>query len=92
MSYQTKQYTLDQTRKYGYTVKLSTNKKKMLDVNKDNVKIASIGDKEYKDYPTYLQERGLTLANVRRELYYKHHKKDIGKKGSPGYLSSILLW
>ena len=64
---------------------------------KDNVKIASIGDLRYKDYPTYLEERGLTsegltFANVRRSLYHNRHKKDIEIKGSPGYLSSILLW
>ena len=42
--YQIKQYTIDQAKKYGYTVKVSTNKKKKIDVYKDNVKIASIGD------------------------------------------------
>ena len=39
-------YTLDQAKKYGYLVKLSTNKKKKLDIYKDNVKIASIGERE----------------------------------------------
>ena len=59
---------------------------------KDNVKIASIGDSRYKDYPTYIQEKGLDYAKVRRQLYHNRHKKDIEIKGSPGYLSSILLW
>ena len=95
--YEIKQYTFDQAKKHGYTVKVSTNKKKKIDVYKDNVKIASIGDLRYKDYPTYLEERGLTsegltFANVRRALYHNRHKKDIEIKGSPGYLSSILLW
>ena len=95
--YKIKQYTFDQAKKHGYTVKVSTNKKKKIDVYKDNVKIASIGDLRYKDYPTYLEERGLTsegltFANVRRSLYHNRHKKDIEIKGSPGYLSSILLW
>ena len=94
--YEIKQYTFDQAKKHGYTVKVSTNKKKKIDVYKDNVKIASIGDLRYKDYPTYLEERGLTsegltFANVRRS-YHNRHKKDIEIKGSPGYLSSILLW
>ena len=46
--YEIKQYTIDQAKKYGYEVKMSKNKKKKLDVYKDNVKIASIGDPLYK--------------------------------------------
>ena len=90
--YEIKQYTIDQAKKYGYVVKLSSNKKKKLDVYKDNVKIGSIGDLRYKDYPTYILERGLTFANIRRVLYHNRHKKDIEIKGSNGWLSSILLW
>ena len=97
LHYEIKQYSIDQAKKYGYTVQVSSNKKKKLDVYKNGVKIASIGDLRYKDYPTYLEERGLTseglsFANVRRALYHNRHKKDIEIKGSPGYLSSILLW
>ena len=43
MTYEIKQYTIDQAKKYGYTVKVAQNKKKKLDVYKDNVKVASIG-------------------------------------------------
>ena len=90
--YEIKQYTIVQAKKYGYTVRVSINSKKKLDVYKNGVKIASIGDSRYKDYPKYLEERGLTSANVRRVLYYKRDKKDIEIKGSPAYSSSILLW
>ena len=90
--YEIKQYTFDQAKKHGYIVKLSSNRKKKLDVYKGNLKIASIGDREYKDYPTYVQERGLTFANVRRALYHNRHKKDIKITGSNGWLASILLW
>ena len=90
--YEIKQYTIDQAKKYGYEVKVSKNKKKKLDVYKDNIKIGSIGNSQYKDYPTYIQERGSTFANVRRVLYHDRHKKDIEIKGSNGWLSSILLW
>ena len=89
--YEIKQYTFDQAKKYGYEVKVSKKKKK-LDVYKDNVKIASIGDTLYKDYPTYIEEKGIAYANIRRALYYKRHKKDLEVKGSNGWLSSILLW
>ena len=90
--YKIKQYTIDQAKKYGYEVKVSKNKKKILDVYKDNIKIGSIGNSQYKDYPTYIQENGLDYAKVRRALYHNRHKKDIEMKGSNGWLSSILLW
>ena len=90
--YEIKQYTLDQAKKHGYIVKLSSNRNKKLDVYKDNVKICSIGDSRYKDCPTYIQENGLDYAKVRRALYHNRHKKDIETKGSNGWLSSILLW
>ena len=90
--YEIKQYTLDQAKKHGYIVKLSSNRNKKLDVYKDNVKICSIGDSRYKDCPTCIQENGLDYAKVRRALYHNRHKKDIETKGSNGWLSSILLW
>ena len=90
--YEIKQYTIDQAKKHGYRVKLSSNRKKKLDVYKDNLKIASIGDREYKDYPTYIQENGIDYAKTRRALYHNRHKKDIEIKGSNGWLSSVLLW
>ena len=52
--YQIKLYTIDQAKKHGYTIMVSTNTKKKLDVFKDNVKVCSIGDSQYKDYPTYI--------------------------------------
>ena len=54
--YEIKQYSYDQARKHGYVVKVSTNKKKKIDLCKDNVKICTIGDILYKDYPTYIQK------------------------------------
>ena len=92
MPYEIKQYSIDQAKKYGYTIKTSSNKKKKLDVYRDGIKICNIGDSRYKDYPTYIEERGLTFANVRRALYHNRHKKDIEIKGSNGWLASILLW
>ena len=90
--YEIKQYTFDQAKKHGFEVKVSTNRKKKIDVYKDNVKIASIGDSRYKDYPTYIQENGIDYAKTRRALYHNRHKKDIKIKGSNGWLASILLW
>ena len=80
LHYEIKQYSIDQAKKYGYTVKVSSNKKKKLDVYKNGIKICSI------------QEKGLDYAKVRRQLYHNRHKKDIEIKGSNGWLASILLW
>ena len=46
--YEIKQYTLDQAKKHGYVyvIKLSSNKKKKLDVYKDSMKIGSIGNSQ----------------------------------------------
>ena len=90
--YKITQYTQQKAKQYGYTVKVATNTKKKLDVYKNGVKIATIGDSLYKDYPTYIIENGISYANTRRSLYRKRHAKDIKVKGSNGYLSSILLW
>ena len=90
--YEIKQYTIDQAKKYGYEVKVSKNMKKKLDVYKDNIKIGSIGNSKYKDFPTYIQENGLDYAKVKRALYHNRHKKDIEIRGSNGWLASILLW
>ena len=47
MPYEIKQYSIDQAKKHGYTIKISSNKKKKLDVYKDGIKICSIGDLLY---------------------------------------------
>ena len=70
----------------GFRAYTLDSKKKKIDVYRDNVKIASIGDSEY------LEEKGEDYAKIRGQINYKRHKKDIEIKGSPGYLSSILLW
>ena len=90
--YKITQYTFQKAKQYGYTFKVATNTKKKLDVYKNGTKIASIGDSQYKDYPTYIIEKGISYANIRRALYRKRHAKDINVKGSNGHLSSILLW
>ena len=64
MQYVIKQYTFDQAEKYGYIVKVSSNRNKKLDVYKDNVKICSIGDSRYKDFPTHIQENEIGRAHV----------------------------
>ena len=101
-NYKIKNYTKQQAKKLGVTVKPSTNAKKKIDVfkkvkdKKTNKfflkKIASVGAIGYKDYPTFLAEDGKEKADKRRAAYKKRHAKDRKVVGSPGYYADRLLW
>ena len=94
MVYEITEYTKKKAKQLGVTVKPSDNKKKKIDVYKDNKKIASIGNIDYGDYPTFLQTKGKgkEYADERRRLYRIRHKKDINVKGSNGFYANALLW
>jgi hypothetical protein len=85
-------YTYKKAKELGVDVYPSKNKKYKLDVFKNNSFLFSIGASGYKDYPTYIQEKGLYYANKRRELYKKRHQKDRTVIGSRGYYADKLLW
>lgn len=72
-------------KKIGVEVKPSTRKNKKLDVYKNDIKIASIGDKRYSDYL-------LTGDNKKKINYKKRHEKDRHKKGTAGYYADKILW
>jgi hypothetical protein len=86
--YRIRQHHLDQAKKLGVTIKPSSTKNYKLDVYKDNKYLTSIGDRDYKDYAIYLEERGEEYANERRRLYKLRHKKD----GVRERLASAILW
>ena len=90
--YKITKYTLKRAKQFGYTVKLSTNKSKKIDVYKADKKIASVGANGMNDYPTYIQTKGLKYAKTRRRLYRKRHEKDRHIKLSNGWLADKLLW
>ncbi|MBM3201315.1 MAG: hypothetical protein FJZ56_02780 [Chlamydiae bacterium] len=93
MAYQIKEYTKRQAKKLGVIVKPSTVQGKKIDVfNKKGEKVASVGAIGYKDYPTFIREKGKDYADARRALYKKRHEKDRKKRGSPGYYADKLLW
>ena len=50
--YKITDYSLNKARQLNVTIRPSGNKKKKIDVIKDGKVIASIGAKNYKDYPT----------------------------------------
>jgi hypothetical protein len=79
----------DNAKKLGVEIKPSTNKMKKIDVFKNDKKIVSIGDINYKDYQYYIIEKGLEYANERRKLYLGRHRKD---KNLAGYYARLILW
>jgi len=92
MTYKINDYSYQQAKKLGVTIKPSTNKNKKIDVFKDNKKIASIGNINYMDYPSYINSKqyGLQYANERKKLYKIRHKKDLNSGN--GYYSNKILW
>jgi hypothetical protein len=86
--YPIKPYHVAQAKKLGLTIKPSTKGNYKLDVFQDNKYLTSIGDRDYKDYAIYLEERGEDYANERRRLYHKRHQNE----GIRGKLASFILW
>jgi len=54
--------------------------------------LASVGDINYLDYPSYLRYCGKKIAEERRKAYKIRHEKDRHIKGSAGYYADQLLW
>ena len=85
-------YTKKQAILLGVNVKPSHKKGKKIDVIKNNAIIASIGNLNYSDYPTYIKTNGLEYAKQRRKLYKIRHAKDRVVVNTPGYYADKLLW
>ncbi len=106
--YQISNYTRQQAKKLGVTVKPSINPKKKIDVyitdgTGKEKKITSVGAAKtdgsyYNDYPTYLKNDGKKKAEERRRLYRIRHAKDRKRvpggieKQKPGFFADRLLW
>ena len=89
MTYKITDYSYQQAKKLNVEIKPSSNKKKKIDVFKNDKKIASIGSISYNDYPTFIK-KGLDYANQRKKLYRLRHKKDLNSGN--GYFASKILW
>jgi len=87
--YNIKKYSKNKAKELNVVIKPSKIKNKKIDVFKNDKKIASIGDIHYKDYPTYILEKGKSYANTRRKLYNQRHKND---NGIAAFYASSLLW
>ena len=90
--YQITSYTKKKAKELDVTVKPSTNKKKKIDVYKNNKKVASVGAIGYLDYPNFLKSKGKEYADEKRRLYKIRHSKDLKVKDSPGFYANNLLW
>ena len=86
------QYSYDKAKELGLTIKLSQFTTKKLDVYKDNVYLASIGDSRYNDYGSYCILFNKEYANERKRLYHNRHKKNSDVKYSKQWLALNLLW
>ena len=76
----------------GVDITPSRNKNKKIDVYKNGKKLVSIGFLGMKDYPTYVKEKGLSYANIRRKLYKIRNEKNRHKIGSAGFYADQILW
>ena len=72
-------------RRIGVTVKRSTIKSKKLDVMKNHVRVASIGDVRYSDFLQHGDPE-------RRRRYKLRHQKFRNKVGTPSYYADKILW
>jgi len=85
-------YTQRQARRIGVEVRPSKKKDKKIDVYRRGEVIASVGHKDYPDYPHYLRSRGEEYADERRSLYKKRHSPHRKKEWTPSWLADQLLW
>ena len=86
--YSIKQYSLDRMKELNkkldtdaFSIKISTDPSKKIDVFMLGDKIASIGAIKkngvpYLDYPSYMETMGQDYADRRRKLYYERHKNE----------------
>ena len=92
-TYQITDYTRQKAKLFNVLINASNKKNYKIDIFDIYGKyMTSIGNKKYKDFPTYIKEDGIEKALERRRLYYIRHKKDVSKIGSRGYWAGVLLW
>ena len=89
--YKIQEYSYDQAKKLGVTIKPSDKKYKKIDVYKGDKYLCSIGDIRYGDFPTFYDEYGLEFACKRRTAYHQRHKKE-NIEGTPGFYALKILW
>ena len=76
------QYSLDKIKELNeklntsdFTIKLSKDPLKKIDVFLREKIIATIGDINLLDFPSFVDERGIEFANKRRDAFYSRFKR-----------------
>ena len=90
--YQIKPLQQKKAKSIGVTIEPSYVKNKKIAVLRNNKKVDDIGDIRYKDYATYIKEKGKPFADERRRLYRKRHNCQDSKKGTGQYYACNILW
>lgn len=81
-------YSYQRAKELGVTIKPSHRKYKKIDVFRDGVRVASVGDTRYSDFPHYILSHGQSYADKRKFFYHMRHKKE----GLNGFYAKYLLW
>lgn len=93
MVYDIKEYSYKKAHEMDLFIKPSTTKNYKIDIYTTGGRyVTSIGDKNYGDYPTFLEENGKEYADKRRALYHSRHKKEKDKVGTRGWFAMNILW
>jgi hypothetical protein len=85
MTYTITKYSFDKAKRLGVEIVPSSVKNKKIDVYKDGIKVASIGDSRYTDFAT----TGNKEQRRRFKLRFDKTRKVVG---SNSYWSDQLLW
>lgn len=85
MIYKITKYSFDKAKRLGVEIVPSSVKNKKIDVFKDGIKVASIGDSRYSDFAT----TGNKEQRRRFKLRFDKSRKVVG---SNSYWSDQLLW
>lgn len=88
--YKITDYTKDKAKEIGVDIKPSKRKNKKVDVFKNGNYITSVGQIGYKDYPTYIKEKGTKYADERRKNFYQRFNNI--KQDTTLWYSAKLLW
>jgi hypothetical protein len=89
--YKIKKYSYLKAKALGVQIKPSSTTGKKIDVFYKGKKIASIGQRGYMDFPTYIEKYGLQYALKRRKLYHARHTYNK-RKNTAGYFAAKILW
>ena len=85
-------YAYDKAKELGLNIQISKNKLKKIDVYKNDIFLASIGDSRYNNYPHYCLIYNKEYGDKRKLLYRNRHKANADVKYSKQWLSLNLLW